>query len=105
MAVGDGGQLRRQQHRRKSKLRAAAATHQLAEAGDEEAAEYYHSTFPTTNRKGIGPGLSFGDPVLNKYAQRAQHRVHLLFTRIDVHACWFVCWFVCLRAYMLYVRI
>ena len=102
MAVGDGGQLRRQQHRRKSKLRAAAATHQLAEAGDEEA-EYYHSTFPTTNRKGIGPGLSFGDPVLNKYAQRAERRVHLLCTRMNIHAYGFVCWFVCLCECVLFV--
>ncbi|EKX44826.1 hypothetical protein GUITHDRAFT_139451 [Guillardia theta CCMP2712] len=35
-----------------------------AKSGPKE--EYYHSAFPTNGRKGIGPGLSFGDPVLNK---------------------------------------
>eukprot|EP00960_Hanusia_phi_P028232 747273-Hanusia_phi.AAC.2 len=43
---------------RSSKLSAATQT--------EPAEEYYHSAFPTSGRKGIGPGLSFGDPVLNK---------------------------------------
>jgi hypothetical protein len=47
------------------------ARFQLDEADEdssEDASEenYYHSSFPTTNRKGIGPGLSFGDPVLNR---------------------------------------
>ena len=36
------------------------------EAEDNEEENYFHSSFPTTNRKGIGPGLSAGDPVLNK---------------------------------------
>ena len=50
-----------------SKLKAVAKTNKLDEEeedGDEE--NYFHSSFPTTNRKGIGPGLSAGDPVLNK---------------------------------------
>ena len=48
-------------------LKAVAKTNQLEEeGGDEDEENYFHSSFPTTNRKGIGPGLSAGDPVLNK---------------------------------------
>jgi len=57
----------KQQKNHLSKLKAVAKTNKLDEEeedGDEE--NYFHSSFPTTNRKGIGPGLSAGDPVLNK---------------------------------------
>ena len=48
-------------------LKAVVKTNQLEEEdGNEDEENYFHSSFPTTNRKGIGPGLSAGDPVLNK---------------------------------------
>ena len=60
--------LKQQKRLRASKLRATAAapTHMLDEAGEDDEENYLHSSFPTTNRKGVGPGLSAGDPVLNK---------------------------------------
>jgi len=58
--------LKQQKKLRASKLMAVAKTHKLAEEEDDSEENYYHSSFPTTNRKGIGPGLSGGDPVLNK---------------------------------------
>ena len=64
-AVMGGAQ---QKQLRASKLRAVAApTHKLEESGEDAEENYLHSSFPTTNRKGLGPGLSVGDPVLNKW--------------------------------------
>lgn len=51
---------------RANKLASVAKTHKLEEEDEDEEENYYHSSFPTTNRKGLGPGLSAGDPVLNK---------------------------------------
>jgi len=51
---------------RASKLMAVAKTHTLAEEEDASEQNFFHSSFPTSNRKGIGPGLAGGDPVLNK---------------------------------------
>jgi len=45
---------------------AVAKTHTLAEEEDASEQNFFHSSFPTSNRKGIGPGLAGGDPVLNK---------------------------------------
>eukprot|EP00292_Cryptomonas_paramecium_P013172 CAMPEP_0113705340 /NCGR_PEP_ID=MMETSP0038_2-20120614/27082_1 /TAXON_ID=2898 /ORGANISM="Cryptomonas paramecium" /LENGTH=225 /DNA_ID=CAMNT_0000630345 /DNA_START=13 /DNA_END=690 /DNA_ORIENTATION=- /assembly_acc=CAM_ASM_000170 len=39
----------------------------LEDAEEGEPTQYYTTAFPPGQRKGVGPGLSFGDPVLNKY--------------------------------------